>query len=106
MNIHATYGHRVKYTGCDDKQVAWGGCDDPRGRLTVGGTYIVDHTEVHSQHTKVHLVGVGGRFNSVCFEDAPDGEPLRSKGSQIDREIAQQPNDGIEIVMNPTIRMA
>jgi hypothetical protein len=58
----------VKFTGCSDEQVRWGGNDDPRGVLTEGETYEVEKTEVHSWHTKTKLKGVDGWFNSVCFK--------------------------------------
>jgi hypothetical protein len=69
MNIHARRGDKVRFLGCDKYQVRWGGNDDPTGILTVGKIYTVDHTEIHTQHTKVHLQGISGRYNSVCFED-------------------------------------
>lgn len=70
MNIHAVKGHKVKYIGTDDHQVNLGGCDDPRHKLIVGEIYSVDHTEIHSWHTRVCLEGHEGKFNSVSFEDA------------------------------------
>lgn len=69
MNIYAEKGHKVRYTGANDHQVRWGGCDDPRPLLTEGEVYSVDHTEVHSMHTKVCLEGYEGKFNSVSFDD-------------------------------------
>ena len=59
---------KVKYIGASDAQVQWGGCDDPRDVLVEGELYEVDEEEVHTQHTKLSLVGIKGRFNSVCFE--------------------------------------
>jgi len=61
---------RVKYIGCTDEQVRWGGNDDPRTVLEEGQEYEVEEKEVHSWHTKIKLVGVEGKFNSVCFEGA------------------------------------
>ena len=61
-------GDTVKYTGATDQQVRWGSNDDPRKVLTVGQTYEVEKVEVHTWHTKVYLVGIEGRFNSVSFE--------------------------------------
>jgi len=58
----------VKYIGCSKEQVAWGNNDDPNGILFVGDRYYVEHVEVRSQHTKIELRGIKGKFNSVCFE--------------------------------------
>ena len=59
---------KVKYTGCSDDQIKWGGHDDPKDILKIGEIYEVAKREVHSWHTKVFLVGIKGNFNSVCFE--------------------------------------
>jgi hypothetical protein len=61
-------GKTVKYLGCSKEQVQWGNNDDPNGILIVGDKYHVEHVYVHSQHTKIELRGVKGKFNSVCFE--------------------------------------
>ena len=61
-------GETVKFIGCDRDQIAWGHNTDPTGMLIVGDKYYVEKVEVHSQHTKLTLRGVSGRFNSVCFE--------------------------------------
>lgn len=61
-------GDKVKYTGCSDMQRQWGGCDDPRGILTIGSEYIISAVKVHSWHTKVSLKGIDGRFQSTCFD--------------------------------------
>jgi len=58
------------YTGATDAQVRWGGNSDPGGVLIEGRVYTVEHTDVHTWHTKIKLVGIDGWFNSVCFEDA------------------------------------
>ena len=60
---------KVTYTGANDSQVIWGGCDDPRGILVEGQSYEVEKRDVHSWHTKLKLVGIEGRFNSVCFDE-------------------------------------
>ena len=70
MNIEAESGHKVRFIGESDSQVKWGGNDDPRNCLKEGEIYTVDHTEIHSWHTKVYLQEVGGRFPSAAFEDA------------------------------------
>ena len=65
---------KVKFTGCSEAQAKWGSCTGNHNSLSIGTTYELDHTEPHSWHTKVFLVGVEGSFNSVCFEEANDGE--------------------------------
>jgi hypothetical protein len=60
---------KVIYTGASDSQVTWGTCDDPRGVLVEGQCYEVEERDVRSWHTKLKLVGVEGRFNSVCFDE-------------------------------------
>ena len=62
------YGDIVKFLGCSQEQIRWGSNDDPTGILIVGDKYFVEKVNVHSQHTKVELRGVKGKFNSVCFE--------------------------------------
>lgn len=61
-------GDCVKFIGCSKEQIAWGNNDDPNQVLFVGDKYYVEKVEIHSQHTKLTLRGVAGRFNSVCFE--------------------------------------
>lgn len=61
---------KVIYEGATDAQVSWGNNDDPRGVLIEGQEYEVAERDVHSYHTKIRLVGIEGRFNSVCFRDA------------------------------------
>lgn len=61
----------VRYTGATDEQASLAGGRDPREVLEEGETYEVDIIDVHSQHTRVYLVGIEGWFNSVCFEPAP-----------------------------------
>ena len=63
-------GDTVRYKGCIPEQIVWGNNDDPRELLLEGNTYLVQNVEAHSQHTKIQLIGVEGRFNSVCFERA------------------------------------
>ena len=66
MNIKA--GDTVKFLGCSKEQIQWGSNDNPNDVLFVGDRYYVEHVYVHSQHTKIELRGVKGKFNSVCFE--------------------------------------
>lgn len=61
-------GETVRFIGCDKDQIAWGNNDDPNPLLFVGDKYYVEKVEVRSQHTKLTLRGISGRFNSVCFE--------------------------------------
>lgn len=76
MDIHSKPGTRVRYIGCDDAQVSYGGsADDPRKELLVGGEYRVDHTEVHDWYSHVVLrERPGRRFNTVCFADMSASE--------------------------------
>lgn len=66
MDIRA--GNTVKFIGCSKEQIQWGNNDDPNPILFINNFYYVEHVEVHSQHTKIELRGVKGKFNSVCFE--------------------------------------
>lgn len=61
-------GDNIKFLGCSKEQIQWGSNDDPTDILVVGETYKVNKVEIHSQHTKISLEGVVGRFNSVCFD--------------------------------------
>lgn len=65
-------GTIVKYIGCSQEQVNWGNNTDPNGILMPNSQYYVERVEVHSQHTKLELRGVKGKFNSVCFEVVND----------------------------------
>lgn len=60
-------GENVKFIGCSKEQISWGNNDTPH-MLIIGKVYKIEKVEVHSQHTKVSLEGVEGRFNSVCFD--------------------------------------
>jgi len=70
MNIYAKEDDKVVFLGGNEDTNKWGDCDNPNNLLNVGDTYTVDHTEVHSWHTKVFLKEVSGGFNSVLFDDA------------------------------------
>jgi hypothetical protein len=61
-------GDEVRYLGSVEEQVRWGSNDNPKGVLFEGDIYYVEKVEIHSWHTKLHLRGVRGKFNSVCFE--------------------------------------
>jgi len=62
-------GEWVRYMGCIDEQVKWGGNSDPRGVLKEEGLYTVTNVEVHKSHTKLKLEGFPNlQFNSVHFQ--------------------------------------
>lgn len=63
-------GDKVRFTGATDEQVRFGNCDDPREVLADAAVYVVEFVEVRSWHTKLHLRGIPGAFNSVCFTAA------------------------------------
>ena len=63
-------GDEVRFIGCTQSQINWGANDDPNPLLEVGYNYTVETVDVHSQHTKITLEGIPGRFNSVCFVDS------------------------------------
>lgn len=68
MPIDAAPGTKVKFCYSNQAQVKWGSNDDPALFCYTGGVYTVDHTEIHSQHTKVYLKEFPGKkFNSVSF---------------------------------------
>lgn len=61
-------GDVVKFLGCSKEQINWGNNDNPNSILVVGEKYTVSEVEIHSQHTKISLKDIVGRFNSVCFD--------------------------------------
>lgn len=68
MDIYAKKGSKVKFAyptfGYQYEQ------EKALRFLTIGATYTVDHTEVHSSFTHVYLKEVPEiSFNSVFFED-------------------------------------
>lgn len=60
-------GDNVIYTGSTREQWEWGSCDRPY-MLIIDHIYTIKNVEVHSQHTKIQLKGIEGRFNSVSFK--------------------------------------
>jgi hypothetical protein len=66
MNIKV--GDQVKFIGCTKEQITWGNNDDPNLSLCLDNLYYVGRVEIHSQHTKLELNGIKGKYNSVCFE--------------------------------------
>ncbi len=66
VNINCVKGTKVKFTND-----CCGGFLTGKDNylLILGETYTIDHTEVHSFHTKVYLKEYPNSvFNSVCFE--------------------------------------
>jgi hypothetical protein len=58
---------RAKYNGATSEQIAFGCCHDPRKILEIGKWYDVEDIEEHNWYTKIRLVGIYGKFNSVSF---------------------------------------
>jgi len=46
-------------------------CEDPRALVKPETTYEVSGIDVRRFATAIYLVGVEGRFNSVCFHAVP-----------------------------------
>lgn len=61
-------GSKVKYIGCSQSQIDFGGHDDPRYILQIGGIFTIEDMRVYNWFTRIKLKGIWGRFNSVCFE--------------------------------------
>jgi len=61
-------GDSVKFIGCSKEQIAWGNNDDPNTTLVINKVYKISKVDIHSQHTKISLEGILGKFNSVCFD--------------------------------------
>jgi hypothetical protein len=61
-------GDLVRFIGCSREQIMWGNNDDPNNILEVGKVYKIETVDVRSQHTKLTLEGIPGRYNSVCFD--------------------------------------
>ena len=56
------FGMKVTYTGASDEQVKWSNNYDPRGMLTIGGKYTVEHVEQHSWYIQIHLAEYPGKM--------------------------------------------
>ena len=65
--IDAAPGTVVIYHGTCEEQVKWGCCTDPRPLLKLHNRYTVDHTEIHSWHTKILLREVARAFPIDAF---------------------------------------
>lgn len=77
-------GTRVRFTESSPEQVRWGGNDDPDAVLKRGEVYMVSQVDVHSYHTKISLVGIKGRFNSVSFEEVRDMAKSKAMTAYLD----------------------
>ena len=64
-------GDRVTFCGCTEEQSRWGNNDEP-DMLQVGKAYEIEKVEPHKWHTKLKLVDIDGKFNSVCFTELND----------------------------------
>jgi hypothetical protein len=71
MKTEFQIGDVVMFTGSTKEQTAWGGNDDPYQYFKEGDTAEIKSVDVHSYHTKLHFVGISGKFNSVCFRKVP-----------------------------------
>ena len=93
MNIFAPHGTKIVFANPDngytsDKELV-------KRYLTVGGIYVVHHTEVGSSYTKVILEGFPGiKFNSVMFNDYVEDSKMKPQDVQI---IVMEECDGFEI---------
>ncbi len=65
-------GSTVRYMGKTDSEVDWGyhQYDDPKQRLLLGNTYLVESIEIVSSHPRLSLIGVKGHFHISLFEVA------------------------------------
>jgi len=89
MDIYAKHGARVVFHGASPLQVRWGASKDPNPMLQLGGTYIVDYTEVHSFYTKVRLVGIDEMFPCVAFHNVGEKD-CWEKGESMTGEFKRE----------------
>ena len=74
MDIYSKKGTKVICVNKSMDAAKWGANDSPEC-LLIGGVYSVDHTEVHSYHTKVYLKEFSGKkFSSIHFENIKGGK--------------------------------
>ena len=64
-------GQWVIFCGCTEEQSNWGNNDEPE-MLEIGKAYEIEDVEPHKWHTKLKLVDIDGKFNSVCFTELND----------------------------------
>ena len=60
-------GDNVRFLGWTKEQVNWGNNDTPY-MLIRDRVYTITDVDIRSQHTKVQIKGVLGKFNSVHFQ--------------------------------------
>ena len=60
-------GDNVRFLGWTKEQVNWGN-NDTTYMLIRDSVYTITDVDIHSQHTKVQIKGVLGKFNSVHFQ--------------------------------------
>lgn len=65
-------GDKVIFIGADADQIKWGSNDDPNIVMKEGDILEIESVETHSWHTKLHFVGIEGKFNSVSFKPIPE----------------------------------
>jgi hypothetical protein len=87
-------GDTVIFTGATEEQIQWGGNDDPNQFLKVGDKAVIEAKEVHSWHTKLYLVGIPGKFNSVSFVKAND--EANACNTVISNGIAMEDHPGLK----------
>ena len=67
-------GDTVRFNGCSYTGSDKLNCDDPNVLLTWGNTYLIEKSETfvdgYSHLDRIELIGVEGRFNAECFEQA------------------------------------
>tara|TARA_R100001460_G_scaffold30006_3_gene59374 strand:+ start:666 stop:911 length:246 start_codon:yes stop_codon:yes gene_type:complete len=65
-------GNMVRYVGKPDRELDWGyhQYDDPKTKLLLGNTYIVESIEYISSYPRISLIGVKGHFHMNQFEVA------------------------------------
>jgi hypothetical protein len=67
IDIYSEKGTKVVCVNQSKDTANWGSNSNPE-LLEIGKVYTVDHTEIHSWHTKVYLVELPGyKFNSSHF---------------------------------------
>ena len=74
MNIESPEGTKVRCINHSKCVMNWGSNDSPED-LIIGDIYTVDHTEIHSYHTKVFLKEFPGKkFGTGHFEGVEQGD--------------------------------
>ena len=69
MNIYAKLGTKVKFIG--GELYRWAVDIENADVLVAGKIYTIDHTEIHSFHTKIYLIEHPKvQFDSSWFDDS------------------------------------